>query len=493
MFSAGLTLVVAVAIVVVGRVVLLGYEAFFDGLARNGRNPSTNQPVQEVVHQAPTPTPHVADDFVPDFFDEPDYYDLPFDEPLPDALFITPLYMLNPDVQYSPFELPVVGATGWVASRTGLFHVPPGFVESREDENLTADGEGVEDEYPAADGEGEADEYPAADGEGEEDEYPAAMGEDEPLFFLFGPEDYEQDYEEHEQEILPFLELEEGKVFVILQEWNEWWHVMLNHGVTGWLRREYCFINLPDVIPSIVFNITNATASVKRSGAYEIPGVTGEALYMAFRFNHRFGRHKYIVPALYSTAKRLNLVQQTALENGETLVVYEAFRPHRTQQLIVNRLNDLMRTNQSVSDALNTPPWSPSWFISHGVSHHQRGAAIDASLARVVEYEITYTADFVYAYRRVLSYVMHKMPTPMHDLHPDAATFTAPGTRVFAETMTESAKLLQGFFTVHGFTPLASEWWHFNDVYGVEVARRGNITGGFMTEEILSFPPSFRE
>ena len=475
LFLCGLTVLVAVSIVVVGRFVLLGYEAFFDGLARNERATDANQYATEAVNLQPTPTPHVGDDFIPDFSDDSDFYELPYDEPLPDAIFITPLYMLGSHAA-GYLELPVVGATGWVAAQTGLYHIPPGFYFTEED-GLSADLNGHEEDLD----------------DQEEDLSAGLDDQDVPLFIIFGPEDYEphEDDDYYEQIPLPFRELAEGQVFVILEERNDWWRVMLDDEQTGWLRHEFCFINLPDVIPSLVFNITNATSSVKRSGYYEIPGVTGEALYSAFRFNHRFGRHMYIVPALYSTAKRLSLVQQMALENGETLVIYEVFRPHHTQQHVVNRVNDLMRANPNVSDALNTPPWSPSWFISHGVSHHQRGAAIDASLARVVDYEIIYTADFVYRYRRIVNSVMHKMPTPMHDLHPAAATFSAPGTRVFADTMTEGAKLMQGFFLRHGFTPLASEWWHFNDTYGVEVARRNNVTGGFTTEQILSFPPSF--
>ena len=422
LLSIGFTLGIAFAIVVVGRMVLLGYERFFDALIGRGRvSGELSTPQLDLVYVSPTPPPHVGEDFIPDFGIDDEIGFTLYEETLPDPINITPLSSL---VMYTPglgLELPVVGATGWAGARIELRHSPV-FVDD----------------------------------------------------------------EEHPPSILA-----PGQVFVILIEWGDWWYVRLPNDEEGWVNHGACFINLPDVIPSMVFNITNASGSIKVSGEYEIPGITNVSLYNAFSFNHRFGRNMYIVPALYATAKRLFNVQQAALENGETLVVYEVFRPHSTQQQVVSRLNDLMRVNSNVRSALNAYPWSPTWFISHGVSSHQRGAAIDVNLARVVSYEISYTADFVHGFRRVLTYVPHPMPTRMHDLHPNAATFVRPGSNTFTDSMTEGAKLLHGYFTRNGFSPLASEWWHFNDTRGVELARSFNITGGFYTESIMSFPPTF--
>ena len=294
----------------------------------------------------------------------------------------------------------------------------------------------------------------------------------------------------------PLRYLSPGQMFVILIEEGQTWFVELPNGERGWVRHEACFINLPDVIPSLVFRNTNASGSIKISGNYEIPGVTGVSLYRARSGNERFrlgqDEQMYIVPALYATAIRLFHVQQTALENGDTLVIYEVFRPHATQQLVVDQLNDLMRVNPNVRTALNTYPWSPTWFISQGVSSHQRGAAVDASLARVVSYNIVDTADFMYFYRRITEYVMHPMPTRVHDLHPSAAAFTGPRSTTLTGTMTDSAILLQSYFTRYGFSPLASEWWHFNDTRGVDLASGLYITGRFNTESVMSFPPYLR-
>ena len=74
---------------------------------------------------------------------------------------------------------------------------------------------------------------------------------------------------------------------------------------------------------------------------------------------------------------------------------------------------------------------------------------------------------------RITDHTELTMPTDMHELSPRAAAFAygvsssdnkawknvpaAPG-------MTEGAFLLQQYCTQHGLTPLASEWWHFNDL-----------------------------
>jgi len=279
-----------------------------------------------------------------------------------------------------------------------------------------------------------------------------------------------------------------GQPFVILEVYGIWWYIQLPNRVTGWVLHSGCFINLPDVIPSLVFNITNAYYSVLRSSGYDIPNVSGEALYSARAFNHRLGRYEFIVPALYATSYRIFAAQQAALANGDTIIIYEVFRPSTTQMRVVSNLTTLMNENETVHAALNTPPWSPNWFISHGTSHHQRGAAVDASIGRVTSYEIRHMDGF--AYRHILDYVPHVMPTPMHELNPTAAIFISPGNSTPPETMTEGATIMQGYFRRAGFSLLASEWWHFNDNAGIGIAQRHNMRGVFFTETIYSVPPS---
>jgi len=48
---------------------------------------------------------------------------------------------------------------------------------------------------------------------------------------------------------------------------------------------------------------------------------------------------------------------------------------------------------------------------------------------------------------------------------------------------------LRDYFDKAGFTPIASEWWHFNDLEGVEVSNEHGIAGAFFIDEILSVLP----
>jgi len=290
-----------------------------------------------------------------------------------------------------------------------------------------------------------------------------------------------------------------GQGFTIIKECGEWWKVRINNAdgdVSGWVLHRGCFINLTDIVPSIVFDITNAYSSLKRSGGYKIPNITGYALYEAWAFNYRLGRYEFIVPILYSTGRRIFEAQQAALADGNTIIIYEAFRPRATQQSVVCNLRRLMERNSSVRRATNTLPWGLNWFISTGISNHQRGAAIDAGLGRIISQETRVSG--AYSSTHITSVERFIMPTPMHELSPQAATFTRPvssscpnawRTATLACRMTEGALLLQRYLADAGFTPLASEWWHFNCLEGVRIANEIGIRGEFFTSTLYSQVP----
>ena len=199
---------------------------------------------------------------------------------------------------------------------------------------------------------------------------------------------------------------------------------------------------------------------------------------------------------LYSTSLRVFEAQQKALADGNTIIMYEAFRPRVTQQSVVSNLQRLMDSNVGVRRAINTPPWNLGWFISTGISNHQRGVAIDVGLGRVISQETQTSGVFVYTH--ITAFERHIMPTEMHELSPRAATFTRPvsssspdawRTATHADSMTEGAILLQRYLTDTGFTPLSSEWWHFNDLEGVRIANEAGIHGEFFTSTVYSKPP----
>lgn len=270
-----------------------------------------------------------------------------------------------------------------------------------------------------------------------------------------------------------------GTAFMIIQEVGDWWQVRTESrdstgGKVGWVEHRYCFINLPDVIPSMIYNDTNSDSSVFRASAIDIPKVTGKPLYhqSAMKYNARLGRDEYMMPVLYAMAKKVCKAQQNALEAGNTIVLYEGFRPYDTQVAVANAVQSLANVNPTVRSGLNSNGWSISWFIATGLSNHQQGYAMDISMARVYKSHVE-TIDG-YEYVQVDEYQEYAMPTPIHELSWYACTYTRPlnmysdawqsATMSTAMAKNEPAKAMQAYCTLAGLSPLASEWWHFNDV-----------------------------
>ncbi len=261
-----------------------------------------------------------------------------------------------------------------------------------------------------------------------------------------------------------------GAAFTILQHSGNWFKIR-RKGKEGYVRHLYVMINLPDVIPSIVYNNTNASKSILVSSGKELAGVTGQKLYNAEGFNERFQKHMFIMPALFGMAQKIQTAQRLALAQGNTLVIYEAFRSHNIQRKIVNSLAKLMAQDAIVRRGVSTPPWSKGWFVSQGTSNHQRGYAIDVHLAKVLSQEEKKMGS--HSFTQITSYEEYAMPSAMHELSNKAAVFSFPvSSRTdtawrkakFAKSITSGAKLLQEYCTKAGLTPLASEWWHFNDL-----------------------------
>ena len=307
-----------------------------------------------------------------------------------------------------------------------------------------------------------------------------------------------------------FMTLTPGQGFRIISESGDWWSILVGEE-EGFVKHAAMFINMPDVIPSIRYRITNASSSLKRSTGVDIPGITGAQLYSAWSFNERLGRYEYIVPVFYATAKLIAEAQRSALSltegptvrdavtggrrqmtvGGHTIIMYEAFRPRSTQRLAASSLQSLAAVNSVVNAGVNTDPWSLTWFISTGISNHQRGTAVDVSFGYFLEGSahkaIRNSGNF--AFYEVLELQDRNMPTAMHELSMRAISFTQPGGTVNARTMTDEALELRRIFMDAGFSPLASEWWHFNDLVNTETARIHGLNGDFYTETIYSVAP----
>lgn len=290
--------------------------------------------------------------------------------------------------------------------------------------------------------------------------------------------------------------LEAGTAFEVLEEAGDWWYVQ-TATEAGWVQHLHCFINLPDVIPSIIYDNTNTYASKFVSSGKAIPGITGEALYDGKAYNMRLGGITDIVPVLYSMAKKIHLAQQAALADGNTLVIYEGYRPYSVQKLTVDALTNLAAADPEVMAGINTPPWDTNWFIATSVSNHQMGYAIDVTLAKVTEQKEIIIGD--YAATTITGYTEYTMPTTIHELSMASATFTGPVKSssptawiqaTLADTMNEAAILLQRYCTDAGLTPLASEWWHFNDLDARFATEANSSKGEYLLEATMSEAPT---
>lgn len=266
------------------------------------------------------------------------------------------------------------------------------------------------------------------------------------------------------------LILNPGQGFTIVAEAGEWWKIDFG-GNIGWVMSQYCLVNLPDVIPSIVYNNSNAEASKMKSSGKSIDNITGMALYQTSGYNKRFEEDVYVVPVLYPTAKKINQAQQAARKEGNTLIIYEAFRPYEIQQRIVTNLGALAVSDPEVQAGLSKGPWTMGWFIDTGISNHQKGMAIDVSLGKIERQEERKVGE--YLWNSVADYTEYAMPTEIHELSTASVAFSSPVASLSSsewrnvrasETMNNEALLLQRYCADAGLTPLASEWWHFNDL-----------------------------
>ncbi len=270
----------------------------------------------------------------------------------------------------------------------------------------------------------------------------------------------------------PVASLRPGDAFTVLEEKDgTCWRVERENEYSGWVENTCCYLNIPDVIPSIIFDNTNAYSSVFVSSGKEIPDITGEQLYESLRYNGRFGDDRYVVAANYIMVKKIYAAQQAAMAEGYTLVINETFRPYDVQLKVAADLKLLYLDDPEVRSGIDQSPWGIGWFIANKLSTHQIGCAMDVSLARIRR--IAYRLCGEYKYAAVTEYEECAMPTPIHELSAAAVSMKKPVNSYSATawknvepaaSMTEDALRLKGYCTGAGMSPLASEWWHFNDL-----------------------------
>lgn len=215
--------------------------------------------------------------------------------------------------------------------------------------------------------------------------------------------------------------LTSGTIFLIEEEKDQFWRVQVGE-TQGWVEHKFCMINLPDVIPSIVYDAVNTYEAKYRSSGYDIPDITGQQLYEGKSFNQRLNKETYIVPILYGTAKKINRAQEQALLDNNTLVIHEGYRPFEVQRRIVDAVRQLANSNSEVLAGISKSPWQISWFIYDGVSNHQEGYAVDLSLARILDY------DLKDKFMHITSYETYPMHTSFHELSMASSILDVPVT-----------------------------------------------------------------
>ena len=276
--------------------------------------------------------------------------------------------------------------------------------------------------------------------------------------------------------------------FYITEDLGNVWKISSANGLVGYISNSTCFINLPDIIPSIVYNITNSSKSVFLSSGKDIPDVTGKKLMDFYKYNDRFQKDMYMAFIQYPMAKKIQVAQESALKEGNTLVIYESYRTFAAQMKVADSLKKFAATDDEVEAGLTEKPWALNWFIATGLSTHQKGCAIDVTLASINEFEVFECGE--YRYLGVTDYEEYTMQCKIHELSTKAVSLAYPVNGRDNQwvnvpdnsMMTQGSKTLKKYCTEAGMAPLASEWWHFDDWDAVE-----NLGKDFLTEYNFSY------
>lgn len=226
----------------------------------------------------------------------------------------------------------------------------------------------------------------------------------------------------------------------------------------GYIDSNYCLIDLSEFLGELcLYDIANSYDSLYMAHDYELPTVTGKVIVGYEKVKLRDGRQ--LVPLLYPAALRLEKAAFAALEQGYKLKIYDAYRPRKATKALYDQaigLSDQPIPELTYTGKIHTDlpvleegqiltyhdlmtdfgRYSMNYFLAAGKSRHNRGIALDLTLA-----DAETGKDL-------------KMQTPMHDL-----TWYSENARD-----NRNARILSSIMESVGFSGLKSEWWHFNDL-----------------------------
>mgnify|MGYP004557422631 CR=1 FL=1 len=217
-------------------------------------------------------------------------------------------------------------------------------------------------------------------------------------------------------------------------------YIKINYnGTIGYVYSDFLLINLPDVMPDIVYSISNADKSIYKAANMSISDVTGKNLYgFSKKYNAKIGKSTYYAPLLYPVAKQLQGAYNVAKNAGYNLKIYDTYRPNDVTKYVNNKFRSLYGSNNSVRKMIdydkNGNYWGPGWFLANNVSTHNKGIALDLALTDKNNNEL-------------------RAQTEMHTLD----------TRSIVKYNNSVANKLRNIMTSQGFETLESEWWHFQE------------------------------
>lgn len=201
---------------------------------------------------------------------------------------------------------------------------------------------------------------------------------------------------------------------------NNRWYINYQ-GQCGWVDGTYLGIDIGGYISAIgaraTVNITNKSSSIFKVYGTNIDGVTGKALY-----NGEFT----IAPLQFSFAKKVGQAAKNANAAGDTLVIYETYRPQTVTKELYPIYKDYVTSHEELYSRFRAAgKTNLTVFFASNSSQHNRGCAVDVSL------------------------LGKEMPSEMHEISP------------LASASNTNSATLQRYFTSAGASPIGSEWWHF--------------------------------
>lgn len=213
-------------------------------------------------------------------------------------------------------------------------------------------------------------------------------------------------------------------------------------GQIGYVYSNYIFINLPDIIPDVIYDITNAYSSIFKAGGKNIPGITGQKLYRFNKeYNAKIGKSTFYAPLLYPVAKKFQNAYNLASKNGRSFKVYDTYRPRPVEELVTAKYKALYNSDSAVKKMVDYDSkgnyWGWTWFMTKtGTSRHCQAIALDLALTDRNGNELA-------------------AQSTMHTLDTRSLYSTGKGFDVNRE--------LSSYMTQSGFSTLKSEWWHYED------------------------------